>query len=289
MLTNCYSIHSVKHSTLELVECIKEHMTMKNLIVLFTLLIFVGCTTKKETVDNSSITKADIENIHWSLIEFDGKPLPPSVVGKVHIMLSGKDNKLSGSNGCNRIMGSYEISNGMQISFSDIASSLMACHNEGWNEVDFNQMFETINNFSVADNKLMLNVGKRAPLAVFAKAKEDGITNKYWKLTELQGQKVTYADNQESEQYFIIKDDGSIYGYSGCNSFSGTYELKEDVMRIKFDNLISTLRACPDADIRESEFLDVFNLADNYTLSDDKLRLNVGRRAPLAVFEAVYF
>ena len=53
--------------------------------------------------------------------------------------------------------------------------------------------------------------------------------------------------------------------------------------------MLSTLRACPDVKVNESEFLKVFNLTDNYTMVEDKLTLNIGRRAPLAVFEAVYF
>ena len=45
---------------------------------------------------------------------------------------------------------------------------------------------------------------------------------------------------------------------------------------------------CPDVAVNESEFMEVFELADNYTIYNDTLSLNVGRRAPLAVFEAVY-
>ena len=53
--------------------------------------------------------------------------------------------------------------------------------------------------------------------------------------------------------------------------------------------MASTLKACPDVEVNESEFLNVFELADNFSLSGDTLSLNVGRRAPLAVFKAVYF
>ncbi len=49
------------------------------------------------------------------------------------------------------------------------------------------------------------------------------------------------------------------------------------------------MKTCPDVDIKESEFMEVFKLADNYTISGDILNLNVGRRALLAVFKAVYF
>ena len=69
---------------------------------------------------------------------------------------------------------------------------------------------------------------------------------------------------------------------------NGEYTLEEG-NRIRFSNMAVTMKACPDVGVNEKEFLKVFELADNYTIQDDTLSLNVGRRAPLAVFEAVYF
>lgn len=263
---------------------------MKNTIFLFALLFLAtACNTQRKATQNSNLENFQVENIYWSLVEFGGKPVPESVAGKVHIMFSKDGTKLSGSNGCNRLMGSYNISNRTQISFSRIASTKMACQSVGWNETGFNQMLETANNFTVSGNKLMLNVGKRAPLAVFVKVEKNEIVNKYWKLIELDGKEVNMADNQEREQYFILREDGSIAGFAGCNQFSGNFILDMSKSRIKFENMLSTLRACPDVKVNESEFLKVFNLTDNYTMVEDKLTLNIGRRAPLAVFEAVYF
>jgi heat shock protein HslJ len=263
---------------------------MKNLIFLFALLFLaIACNTQRKATQNSNLENFQVENIYWSLVEFDGKSVPESVIGKVHILLSKEDTKLSGSNGCNRLMGSYNISNGTQISFSRIASTRMACQSKGWDETEFNQMLETANNFTVSDNKLMLNVGRRAPLAVFIKVEKNEIVYKYWKLKELDGKKVEMDDNQEREQYFILREDGTITGFAGCNQFSGSFNLDVSKSRIKFENMLSTLRACPDVNVDESEFLKVFNLTDNYTMVEDKLTLNIERRAPLAVFEAVYF
>jgi heat shock protein HslJ len=96
-------------------------------------------------------------------------------------------------------------------------------------------------------------------------------------------------ENQEREQYFMLKSDGTVSGFAGCNYFNGTYTLKEG-MRLKFEeNMALTMKACPDIEENETEFLKVFTLADNYTIANDKLSLNVGRRAPLAVFKAIYF
>lgn len=115
------------------------------------------------------------------------------------------------------------------------------------------------------------------------------VTEKYWKLVELEGQKVTMSPGQEKEAHFVLQSEGNkLVGFSGCNAFFGEYVLTEG-NRIRFENLASTLRACPDLDVSEQELFQVFGMVDNYTIHNDTLHLNIGRRAPLAVFNAVYF
>ena len=118
-------------------------------------------------------------------------------------------------------------------------------------------------------------------------ASNDAITEKYWKLKKLEGKVVTMKDNQEGEVYFILKtDENRVTGFAGCNVLSGEYALEEG-NRIRFKNMAVTMRACPDVDVNESEFLEVFFFFFNYTINSTILSLNVGRRAPLAVFESV--
>jgi heat shock protein HslJ len=118
---------------------------------------------------------------------------------------------------------------------------------------------------------------------------DNPITEKYWKLKTLQGKNIEMVANQEKEIYFILKiAENSVVGFSGCNTFGGTYTLEKE-NRIRFTQMLSTLKVCPDVAINESEFLKVFELADNFTINGDILNLNVGKRAPLAVFEAIYF
>lgn len=118
-------------------------------------------------------------------------------------------------------------------------------------------------------------------------SEKEGIRNKHWQLAELQGQPVTPGAGQERAAYFMLTDSSRVVGYGGCNSLNGAYELNEPQQRLRFTNMLSTLRACPGPDT-ERGFLQVLNQADNYTVQGDTLRLNVGRRAPLAVFYAVY-
>lgn len=72
-------------------------------------------------------------------------------------------------------------------------------------------------------------------------------------------------------------------GNSGCNSFTGSYELK-DGSRIRFSQMASTKMACMDMTI-EQEFLNILQSADSYWFDGATLVLNRARMAPLARFE----
>ena len=115
----------------------------------------------------------------------------------------------------------------------------------------------------------------------------NGIVEKYWKLVELNGQAVSPTDSGRREAHMVLKvADQRVIGNSGCNSFGGTYELKEG-NRIRFSQVVSTQMACPDMQTEASLFK-VLETADNYSLNNDTLFLNKAKMAPLARFHAVY-
>lgn len=249
-------------------------------------------TTEKQTNQESQNTQQEVTNATWELIELEGKQIDQSQMKgeKIQIILNQADQKITGFSGCNHFNGTYNSANAYSLNFSDIASSRMACPNSKINESQFLEVLNMTDNFRIQDEKLFLNVGKRAPLAVFRKVNsQEKIVEKYWKLTKLEGQNIKMVENQEREIYFRLKsDDQTITGFAGCNTMSGKYKLMNG-NRIEFSKIGVTMKLCPDVDVNESKFLKIFELADNYTIHNDKLSLNVGKRSPLAVFEAVYF
>ncbi|MFT4090739.1 MAG: copper resistance protein NlpE N-terminal domain-containing protein, partial [Asticcacaulis sp.] len=126
------------------------------------------------------------------------------------------------------------------------------------------------------------------PLAehyVLQKSKE-GITEKYWKLVELNGQPVAQL---KREPHIILRaEDNRVTGFGGCNGLLGGYELDEKTQRIRFVGVASTLMACTEGMDVEGALHEVLRSVDNYSLNGDSLTLNKARMAPLARFEAVY-
>lgn len=114
----------------------------------------------------------------------------------------------------------------------------------------------------------------------------DGIEGRTWKLKTLEGKEMSDLNLQKDVYFMLNSKENRVSGFAGCNSMMGGYTLQEG-NRIRFTQMGSTKMACPDVTFSESDFLKVFELADNYTINNNELSLNVGRRAPLAVFEAV--
>lgn len=263
-------------------------------VLAFLVLNSCGPAKNKEIMDSidSAFTQIPTETF-WELQTLEGKDVSRFTNNnqKVGFTLHKEDNKISGFAGCNNFFGTYKFETGNRIRFSSLGATAMACPDVAFNEHEFLKIFDLADNYTLDGNTLSLNVGRRAPLAIFKKVEKpiDGITEKYWKLKTLEGKEVKIGDNQEREVYFMLKNkDNRVTGFAGCNTIMGTYTL-EDGNRIRFTQMATTKMTCPDIAFNESEFLEVFELADNYRITGDRLELNVGRRAPLAVFETVYF
>lgn len=102
-----------------------------------------------------------------------------------------------------------------------------------------------------------------------------------WELTRLRGQDL--PGELQEKPWLMLRRDGSVAGFAGCNAFSGRYT--QDGLRLRFDDLASTLRACLDPAMNDS-LLEVLREVDNLTRSSNTLSLNRARMAPLAEFRA---
>ena len=135
----------------------------------------------------------------------------------------------------------------------------------------------------------------------------DAVVGKYWKLLEPGGEAVGMSAEQEREQSFTLRGDGTVAGFGGCRAVSGTYDVRprstsgsrEDTpaagslavgtLDLRLD-ATRTEGACGGLGVREAACLQVLAKAQRYERQRDSLRLYgaTGRTCPFAASAAVY-
>ena len=81
------------------------------------------------------------------------------------------------------------------------------------------------------------------------------LENTYWKLLQLGSEAARVTDNIPEPHLLLHPADQRTSGSTGCNRFSGSYELSGDSLKVR--PLTATLGACADPVMsrQESEFL----------------------------------
>lgn len=95
----------------------------------------------------------------WNLTELNGKPVPTGTTDTAQLLFyPGQVNRVSGSTGCNRLNGTFELSGVNKIKFSPLATTKMYC--PGNTEAQFLTALAKTDNWSILNNELLLNSGK---------------------------------------------------------------------------------------------------------------------------------
>lgn len=111
------------------------------------------------------------------------------------------------------------------------------------------------------------------------------LTGKNWKLISLNENSVS----SDAKQPFMVlnKNDNTVFGNTGCNSFFGTFELLGE-NGIKFSPLGMTKMACI-GENPEQEFVEILGKTNNYSLTINKLILKDISGTNLATFTEDFF
>ena len=110
------------------------------------------------------------------------------------------------------------------------------------------------------------------------------LRNTFWSLRELNGKQVK-GYNVKKEIHFLIKQDNSIKGFSGCNNFFGSSVIRYDTLQ--FSQIGSTLMMCENMEL-EREYFQILEKANRYKIYGEFLFLYKEGKL-LAKFESVYF
>ena len=119
-------------------------------------LMLTGCQTMKDDL-SSSVTTANLlqlENHTWVATQIGNTPIP-KMANMPSIYFDSATKRVSGSDGCNRIMGSYEAK-ADKLNLSQMAGTRMACLDNNNIDQAFNSALANVMHYQVFNRTLKL-------------------------------------------------------------------------------------------------------------------------------------
>ena len=242
----------------------------------------------------------------WRLVEFrggDDTRLTPDDPAKYTLEFR-PDGSVNARIDCNRGHGTWK-SSGPSLELGPLALTRMACPPGSLHD-RIVKHWSSIRSYVLKDGHLHLSLmadggiyefepsSDAAPadsVSLMLRRAETGsaatLENTYWKAIAIGDRPSRVAENISEPHLLLHPGDTRASGSSGCNGFSGSYQLSGDSLR--FGKLLSTMRACVDPELNRQEraFLDALGATRSWRVSGDTLVLSDGTRG-LARFSAQY-
>ena len=122
---------------------------------------------QKEESKTKEVALVDLKNSKWRLVKLNGKTIEKNKDNKKEFGITfNTDGRFSAFAGCNNLFGQYKLEDNNKISFSKIASTMMACE-DMITEQEFAKVLEMVDNYNLDGKTLKLNKAKMATLAEF--------------------------------------------------------------------------------------------------------------------------
>lgn len=203
--------------------------------------------TTEPAAANNTGSKALYQS-EWKLTEVQGEVVPSESKAML-AFTAGQPNKVSGSTGCNRMNGTFELGGANAIKFSPLAITRMACLDDNANSIEqkFTSALTLAGTWGIEDNMLLFKNGETTVAKLKAQkpaTAEELQLNGTWELNYISGVKIAFDGLFPNKKPTIIFDfpKEEATGNGSCNGYS--VKVKVDGYKINFGDALSTIMAC---------------------------------------------
>ena len=155
----------------------------KSLLVLLMSMVLLstaaaaGCTSNVTPSPNATATSTtspalQLEGTTWKLTSLEAETGMNNTLPNTTITAQFDDGNVTGSSGCNRYFGSYQV-NKTEINIGQVGSTLMFCEDpEGvmTQEVNYVLLLRNVSSYAISDSELVLSDSLGNPQLVFEAA-----------------------------------------------------------------------------------------------------------------------
>jgi heat shock protein HslJ len=226
---------------------------------------------------NISPAGAGLEGTHWQLTRYRADAgLAEAAADARRAVLRFEDGRISGSAGCNQLVGGYTLHDGKLQVAPDMASTMMACPPQlmAQEQAVAKALAEAAGYRIGAEGMRLLDAQGR-PLLTFTELQPLPLAGTDWRLVSYNNGKggVTTV-LRGTEVSLMIGDDGQ-FGGKACNSYRGRYTADGGLFQLERP-IAATKMACrgPDgAGAQESAYFAALERAAAYRINGNELTL----------------
>jgi len=189
---------------------------------------------------------ATFEGIPWQLAAFrSGDELTPAIDAGRAAVFRFEDGRLSGSAGCNRLFGGYQL-NGDALNFErNMGGTMMACPEPSMEQERLvMEALAAVTSFRQGDDSLELLDVEGVVAVRFAILKPTPLIGTRWQLTTFNnGRQALVSALAGTEITLELNENGTLGGSDGCNRYMSGFVVEGD--RLTIGPIATTRKACP--------------------------------------------
>ena len=237
--------------------------TIVSITALTLLILIAGCHSTKPVATVPGGSEMLYAN-QWNLAELNRKTITSSDANL--LFSAGQPNRVSGSTGCNKLNGSFELTGINFIKFSPLATTKMACPGNNI-EAEFIEALGQVNNWSIINNQLLLNNGKILLAKLNTITVESSKLSGTWELNYISGPRIAfeglYPDKKPQVSFNLTANE--LGGNTSCNGFSSKITINGNKITIA-EPFAKTMIFCEGGG--ESTFLNMLKKLNKYAVTD---------------------
>ena len=243
-----------------------------------------SCRSVEKAIPLSSI------NGEWNIIEINGSKVTSGESRTLpFIAFDTATGRVSGSSGCNRMMGSFDVNaKPGSLALGAMGITRMMCPDMTTERNVLSALAQVKGYKKAGKDKLYLCNASNRPVITLEKKEADvklSVLNGEWKVKEVNGEAIPSGMEKQPFITFDVKEK-MIHGNAGCNMINGGFETNtNNAKSISFVRVVSTMMACPDMET-EGKILKAMNEVKSFdVLSGGGIGLYDANNALVLVLE----
>jgi heat shock protein HslJ len=221
-----------------------------------------------------------LEGTTWKVVELAGTAVPPQSTARAAHLVFGAGGRLSGSDSCNRITGSYTLA-GNGVTFGQIAATRMACPDTAEIERRFHGALKGTSHWSIVSPRLELYGATGKPLAILERwtppppPGESALQGTTWQLVKFVGGDGRILKPDDRAKYSIeFADAGRMNARIDCNRGRATWKAAGASGPIELGPLALTRAKCPAGSMHD-QMVRLWGYIRSYLIKDGHLFLSL--------------